>query len=229
MSDGCAAMYVRVSTGGQSLETQNDAIVRGARARGDHVERVYAEIEGGAARRRPEFDRLMADVRAGQVGRLYVYRLDRLSRAGIRATLAVVEELDHCGVELVTIADGFSVSGPARDVIVAVLAWAAQMERAAISERICAARVRIESAGGAWGRPRREVDREAVARLTANGTSVREIAETLRVPKSIIGRAVKDIEKKTAEWSESLFGGSVPKTPSISPALAGPKKAKKRG
>lgn len=75
MSDGCAAMYVRVSTGGQSLETQNNAVVRGARARGDRIERVYAEIEG-AARRRPELDWLLADVRAGLIARLYVYRLD---------------------------------------------------------------------------------------------------------------------------------------------------------
>ena len=87
-------MYVRVSTGGQSVETQNDAVVRAARARGDVIGRVYAEIEGGGARRRPELERLLEDVRAGLIGRLYVYRLDRLSRAGIRSMLALVEELE---------------------------------------------------------------------------------------------------------------------------------------
>jgi DNA invertase Pin-like site-specific DNA recombinase len=227
MSDGCAAMYVRVSTGGQSVETQNDAIVRAATARGDRIGRVYAEIEGGAARRRPELDRLLEDVRQGLVRRLYVYRLDRLSRAGIRATLAIIEELSQCGVELVSIADGFSVGGPTQDVVIAVVAWAAQMERAAISERIAAARQRIEAEGGAWGRPRREVDGQAVARLMGQGKSVREISQTLRVPRSIIGRAVKDIRKKTAEWAESLC--AVPKTPMISHAPKGQKKAKKRG
>lgn len=210
-------MYVRVSTGGQSLETQNDAIVRAARGRGDAIARVYAEVEGGAARRRPELDRLLGDVRLGLVARLYVYRLDRLSRAGIRATLSIVEELDAQGVELITLADGFSVSGPARDVIIAVLAWAAQMERQAISERIGAARRRIEAQGGAWGRPRREISGAQLADLLTAGKSVREIAETLHVPRSIVGRAVKELDLSQA----------VPKTYLISPRLAGPKKAKK--
>jgi DNA invertase Pin-like site-specific DNA recombinase len=218
MSNGCAAMYVRVSTGGQSVETQNDAIVRAATARGDRIGRVYAEIEGGAARRRPELDRLLADARQGQIRRLYVYRLDRLSRAGIRATLAIIEQLSHCGVELISIADGFAVGGPTQDVVIAVVAWAAQMERAAISERIAAARQRIEAEGGAWGRPRREVDLEQVALLRESGSSVREISEALRVPRSIIGRAVKDLETPP----------SVPKTLTISKPFKGPKKAKKR-
>lgn len=117
-----------------------------------------------------------------------------------------------------TLADGFSVSGPARDVIVAVLAWAAQMERQAISERIMAARERIEGEGGTWGRPRREVDLAQIALLKAAHKSVREISETLRVPRSIIGRAVRELNCLQ----------TVPKTPSISEPLKGTKKAKKR-
>lgn len=206
MSNGCAAMYVRVSTGGQSVETQNDAIVRGARARGDRIERVYAEVEGGAARRRPELDRLLSDVRQGLVGRLYVYRLDRLSRAGIRATLSIVEELDHCGVELVTLADGFSVSGPARDVIVAVLAWAAQMERQAISERIGAARERIEGQGGTWGRPPRITaeQREFIHLRRENfGETIREIAIALKIPKSVVGRELSQKPESNRDIRDS--------------------------
>lgn len=214
MSDGCAAMYVRVSTGGQSLETQNDAVVRAASARGERIGRVYAETEGGAARRRPELDRLLSDVRAGHVARLYVYRLDRLSRAGIRATLSIVEELQQHGVELVSIADGFTVAGPAQDVVLAVLAWAAQMERQAISERISAARTRVLAEGKAWGRPRREVDKSQVQAMRSEGLSFRDIAQRLRVPKSTLHRVL------------GLRGESstaVPKTP----AKTGPSELRK--
>lgn len=212
MSDGCAAMYVRVSTPSQSVETQNDAIVRAARARGDRIERVYAEIEGGAARVRPELDRMLSDVRAGLIRVVYAYRLDRLSRAGIRATLAIVEELDHRGVELVTIADGFSVAGPARDVIVSVLAWAAQMERQAISERITAARERVEGDGGAWGRPVRITDdeRAEIAVRRAAGQTIRQISIAMKIPKSVVGRAC-------------------PKNTNDVPALGTAKKSQKRG
>jgi DNA invertase Pin-like site-specific DNA recombinase len=208
-------MYVRVSTGGQSVETQNDAVIRAARARGDRIARVYAEIEGGAARRRPELDRLLADVRAGLIRVVYAYRLDRLSRAGIRATLSIIEELDHCNVELVTIADGFSVSGPARDVIVAVLAWAAQMELQAISERISAARERVEGEGGTWGRPSRlsDLERREIQRRKRSGETIRAISMALKIPKSIVGRVPHPGAK-----------GSRPKIPSDVPALGTAKK-----
>jgi DNA invertase Pin-like site-specific DNA recombinase len=72
----------------------------------------------------------------------------------------VVEELRAAGTELVTVADGFSLDGPAAEVIVAVLSRAAKMERFAINERIAAARARVEAAGGRWGRPRRMDDAE---------------------------------------------------------------------
>lgn len=219
MSSGCAAMYVRVSTRGQSVETQNDAIVRAAKVIGDRIERIYAEIEGGAARRRPELDRLMNDVRAGLIGKLYVYRLDRLSRGGIRATFAIVEELEAHGVEVHSLADGFAVAGPAREVVTAVLAWAAQMERQAISDRISAARTRVQAEGGQWGRPRRMgVDLERVKALRSEGRTLRQIAMALHVPKSTLHRLL---------GQDASGSDSVPKTPAISPPLAGPKKARK--
>ena len=196
MRSGCAAMYVRVSTGGKPVETQNDAIVRAPRVQGDRMERVYSEFGGGAARRRPELDRLMDDVRHGLIGKLYVYRLDRLSRAGIRATLAIVEELEGHGVEVVSIADGFTVAGPAREVVGAVLAWAAQMERQAISDRISAARVRIQAAGGQWGRPRRKVDLARVRELQSQRKSLREIAMALKVPRSTLHRLLAEDRKR---------------------------------
>lgn len=88
--------------------------------------------------------------RRGHIRKLFVFRLDRLTRSGIRDTLEAVHELRAAGCELVTVADGFELAGPAADVVLAVLAWAAQMERAALGERIAAARARAET----WGRPR---------------------------------------------------------------------------
>jgi DNA invertase Pin-like site-specific DNA recombinase len=56
-------------------------------------------------------------------------------------------------VEIVSIADGFSMDGPAAEVIPAVMSWAAKMERVAITERISPARERMEVEGGRWERP----------------------------------------------------------------------------
>jgi DNA invertase Pin-like site-specific DNA recombinase len=52
----------------------------------------------------------------------------------------LIEELRLAEVEVISIADGFSLDGPAAEVILAVMSWAAKMERLAINERIAAAR-----------------------------------------------------------------------------------------
>ena len=187
------AAYVRVSSASQSHEMQVQAIERAARARGDAFPVAwYRDTMTGGRLKRPALEQLRADVREGKVTRLYVYRLDRLTRSGIRDTLDVVNELEQHGCELVSIADGFSIGGPARDVVLAVLAWAAQVERDAIGERIRGARAKVEAKGGAWGRPGRmtlsQLDR--ASRMAAQGRSVRAIAVALKVPKSIVGRAL---------------------------------------
>lgn len=181
------AAYVRVSTKSQDLGSQRSAIERAARARGHRIGKWFREKESGRSISRPALDELRAAVRRGDVRTLYVFRLDRLTRSGIRDTLAIVEELRRGGCELVTLADGFDLGGPAADVVVAVMAWAAQMERAAIGERIAAARARAET----WGRPRRNVDVRRARELAAKGKSVRQIAAALKVPRSTLSRALQ--------------------------------------
>jgi DNA invertase Pin-like site-specific DNA recombinase len=127
---------------------------------------------------------------------VYVYRLDRLSRGGIRETLSIVEELRANGCKIETVADGFSLEGPVADVVLAVLAWAAQMERSAIGERIASARQRVEAAGGSWGRPRRILDAQVIRNIKTRhrsfGQSIREIAIALKIPKSTVGSVLSE-------------------------------------
>jgi DNA invertase Pin-like site-specific DNA recombinase len=184
--------YVRVSSRAQDHASQRAAIERAATARGDEVAAWYAEKRSGRTLARPELDRLRADARAGRVRRLYLFRLDRLTRSGIRDTFEVVEELRAHGVEVVSVADGFDLAGPAADVVLAVMAWAAKAERQAINERIAAARERMAAEERPWGRPARMTERQ-VARarvLAAAGRSVREIAVAMRVPRSTVHRAL---------------------------------------
>jgi DNA invertase Pin-like site-specific DNA recombinase len=121
-----------------------------------------------------------------------VFRLDRLARSGIRDTFEVVEELRSCGVELVSVSDGFALNGPAAEVVLAVMAWAAKMERLAINERIASARERLAAEGRPWGRPPRLSPREVAAILADHraGRTVREIAQARKVPRSTVGRVL---------------------------------------
>jgi DNA invertase Pin-like site-specific DNA recombinase len=192
--------YLRVSSKSQTAMMQRDAIERAASARGDVVAEWYEDRLTGGGRHPPELVRLLEHARQGQLAKLYVYRLDRLGRRGIRDLLSIVHELEEAGVELVTLADGFTLesSGPMRELFLAFLAWAAHMERLAIGERIADARVRVEAKGGAWGRPRRMSPRqEREAReLAKSGRTVRQIAARLKIPHSTIGRVLSQKPKR---------------------------------
>jgi DNA invertase Pin-like site-specific DNA recombinase len=191
------ACYLRVSSRAQTLETQFDAVTRASTARGDHIATVYEEKVSTRvpASQRPELARLRMDAQAGKISKLYVFRIDRLTRSGIRDTFELVDELRRHGVELASVADGFDVQGPGGEIVLAVMAWAAHMERHALRERTEAARARIEAAGGSWGRPARRVPRalrQQILSLRSEGRSIRAIAIALKIPRATVGRAAKE-------------------------------------
>lgn len=197
---GTIAAYLRVSTLGQDLEHQRMAIERAAHARGDRIDRWYTEKRNASSIARAALDELRADARGGEISRIYVFRIDRLTRSGIRDTLAVVQEFRDHGCKLSTVADSFDLDGHASDVVLAVLAWAAQMERAALGERISAARARIEAAGGRWGRPRKldPATLIRVRKMRREGLTIRQISVALKISKSTIYNGVS----KKGHYSE---------------------------
>lgn len=152
---------------------------------------AFGEAERKDARA-PELERLRADARAGQVRKLYVFCLDRFSRSGSRDTFEVIQELRAARVELVSVSDGFALDGPAAEVVLAVMAWAAKMERLAIGERIAASRERLEAEGRPWGRPPRltPLQRERALELASAGMSVRRVAQAVGAPRSVVHRAL---------------------------------------
>lgn len=116
------------------------------------------EFKAEAVRLCKAGDRTIAQVAKGldlteTAAREWVKRAD--TRSGVRDTFEVIEELKAHGCEVVSVADGFDLAGPAAEVVLAVMAWAAKMERLAINERISASRERIESEGKNCGRPSR--------------------------------------------------------------------------
>jgi putative DNA-invertase from lambdoid prophage Rac len=186
------AAYIRVSSKSQTLDMQRAALERAARARRDTIVEWFSDKQSAGTLARPGLEDLRQAAREGRVPRLYLYRLDRLARSGIRDTFEVVEELRRHHCELVTVADGFDLTGPAAEVVLAVMAWAAKMERLAINERIASARLRLEKEGRSWGRPTRlsPLERSRIAQLRREGATIREIAVTVHVPRATVARCL---------------------------------------
>jgi len=213
MVTGQVAAYVRVSSRSQTVETQTNAITRCAVARGDSVATWFSERASARTNDRPELARLRDEAQRGNFRKLYVYRLDRLCRTGIRDTLTLLQLLSHCGVEVCTVADGFDPSGPFGEVVVAVLAWAAQVERLAIGERIASARLRLADQGRSWGRPTKldRSDVRALVAMASDGVSVRQLARDFGVPRSTVQDALRRSKLTQAGNPQKKFELKPPK------------------
>jgi DNA invertase Pin-like site-specific DNA recombinase len=179
------AAYIRVSSRSQDHAYQRVEIDRACRARGHSIGVWYADVASGRSMRRPELDQLRAAVHAGKVRRVWVWRLDRLTRSGIVDTLNVLQEFRGAGCEVLSVADGFDLAGPGAELVLAVLAWLAQTERERIAENVAAARARMALQGRTWGNPPLPTELRSFARaLRAEGKSVREISRELGISKS---------------------------------------------
>jgi DNA invertase Pin-like site-specific DNA recombinase len=190
-----AAIYLRVSTEGQTVDNQRPELEQLARQRDLIIRATYAE-SASATKRRPVFERMMADARRGTFDVLLVWSLDRFGRSmagNVNDALA----LDRVGVKLLSVREPWlDTGGPVRDLLLAIFSWVAEQEVRRLIERTRAgierARVTGTRSGRPIGRPRRlgGVDLERVRRMHKQGFAVSAIAAALRLPRSTLVRAL---------------------------------------
>jgi len=186
---GKPAAYLRVSTSGQDTELQRQAIERAALARGDAELAWFEDTGSGRSWERPALAQLKAAIFRGEVGRLYVFKLDRLSRMGVVDTSKLVGAIHAAGCELISLSEGFDFASPGVGaLLVAMLAFAAELEWSAQQDRLTAARETRRRAGKSWGRPPKNSGalRARILELRGEGRSIRAISMALKVPKSTV-------------------------------------------
>jgi putative DNA-invertase from lambdoid prophage Rac len=183
-------IYLRCSTGDQSVEAQRHAL-------GGTFDREFADVGvSGAvkAEDRPGFAELLKYIREGDT--LFVYSIDRLGRDAIDVQ-AMVRRLLDMGVTLDV--RGLGVIGRGvGELIVAVLAQMAAMERQRIVERCesgrAAARVSLAATGkthrgkASLGRPVAADAAEVAAWRKANNASIRETGLQFGISKATVTR-----------------------------------------
>jgi DNA invertase Pin-like site-specific DNA recombinase len=174
--------YARVSTDGQSLESQQSAL----QAAG--AEKVYAEKISGTATDRKALAKAIAALNAGDV--LLVTRLDRLARS-TRDLLNVLASVSEKGAGFRSLADAMiDTTSPHGKLIIAVLGALAEFERSMILARTADGRRRAQARGVQFGRkPKLSAFQvsEALARR-ANGEALADIGRSYGVSHSTISR-----------------------------------------
>jgi site-specific DNA recombinase len=89
----------------------------------------------GGTMERPALKRLMADIEAGQIDVVVVYKVDRLTRA-LSDFAKLVDVFDRCGVSFVSITQQFNTTTSMGRLTLNVLLSFAQFEREVTGERI---------------------------------------------------------------------------------------------
>jgi DNA invertase Pin-like site-specific DNA recombinase len=144
-----AAVYLRVSSKSQDTKSQQPELETWAKGCGEKVV-FYEDKASGATMDRPAWNKLSADVEAGKVSRVVVWRLDRLGRT-CSGLSALFDDLQERKVGLVSLKDGVDLSTSAGRLMANVLASVAQFEREVRSERQRAGIEKARKDGKVWG------------------------------------------------------------------------------
>jgi DNA invertase Pin-like site-specific DNA recombinase len=160
------AIYLRVSTHDQTLASQRPDVERWCAAHDSEAE-YFCDASSGRSMDRPDWLKLIEEIRAGRVNRLVVWRLDRLGRTAAGLT-ALFEELQAHGCTLVSIREGIDLSTPAGRLMANVIASVAAYETEVRRERVAAGIAAAKAAGKVWGgRKKGSLNRHTAKQLTA--------------------------------------------------------------
>ena len=133
-----AALYVRVSTDGQTVDNQRLALEAVCEQRGWQVVQVYADngISGAKGRKqRPGLDALLKDASRGRFNVVLAWALDRLGRS-LLDLLDTLSELETVGVALVLHQQAIDTTTAAGRMFFQVTGAFAEFERAMIRSRV---------------------------------------------------------------------------------------------
>jgi DNA invertase Pin-like site-specific DNA recombinase len=188
------ALYVRVSTDGQSTALQRRDLVGACDHRGWDVAEVYedAGISGAKGREgRPAFDRLCQDATRRRFDVIAAWSVDRLGRS-LQDLVGFLSDTHGAGVNLYLHQQAVDTTTPGGRALFQMMGVFAEFERAMIRDRVKAGLANAKAKGVRLGAPRtnakviRRIEREK-----KKGMSVRAIAAKVGVGVGTVHRVIK--------------------------------------
>lgn len=136
------ALYIRVSTAeqaseGYSVGEQTTRLKKYAEAMEWDVYKIYVDPGySGGNTERPALSEMIRDIENGEIDKVVVYKLDRLSRSQLD-TLYLIEKVFLANdTDFVSMSENFDTSTPFGRAMIGILAVFAQLEREQIKERM---------------------------------------------------------------------------------------------
>jgi DNA invertase Pin-like site-specific DNA recombinase len=176
--------YARVSTDGQSLQSQTEALHEAGAGK------VYSEKQSGAYTDRPQLAKAIQALAKGDT--LIVCKLDRLARS-TRDLLNTLDAIGKAGASFKSLSDSWANTDTAHGrLMLTVLGGLAEFERHLILSRTAEGRTRAQANGVRFGRkPSLTAYQRAEAlRRRAAGETLTEIAKSFNVSHTTIARTL---------------------------------------
>lgn len=183
--------YARVSTTDQKLDRQIDSLSE----HGVHKANIYQEKITGTKRNRPELDRLMENIQAGDT--VIISELTRLGRS-TRDLINISEQFQDKGVELISLKENIDTTTATGKAMFGMLSVMAQFERDIISERTKEGLKSARARGNLGGRPStstKDIER-ALILYEAKDLSVKDICELIGISKPTLYKYVNEKNKE---------------------------------
>eukprot|EP01037_Dinobryon_pediforme_P018645 gene18645-18941_t len=175
--------YARVSTDGQTLDAQRDALLAAG------CDRIFSEKVSGAQADRAELSNLLKVITKGDV--VMVARLDRLARS-TRDLLNIIDALDKRGAMFRSLGDQWAdTTTPHGRLMLTVLGGLAEFERTLIKDRTGEGRERAKARGQHMGRPPKLTQHqqsEALRALATGEATQADLVRRFNVSKSTVSR-----------------------------------------
>lgn len=211
-----AAIYARVSTADQHVESQIFDLQQMAEQKGLTVTKCYVDKVSGTKARRPGLDALMADARQRKFSVVLVAAFDRLARS-TKHFLLLTEELDSLGVELVSKREGLASRDAMGRLFMTIISAIAELERSLVVERVKSGMEMARRLGKPIGRARLDVDRQQVVRDRRSGMSLTQVAKRHNISRASVCRLMKELGNSdpTSSQDTVICDAPVPEMSSV--------------
>ena len=181
--------YARVSTDGQNLDRQIDAL----KAVGVDSRVLYQEKITGTKKDRPELQRMLKELNEGDV--VIITDLTRISKS-TKDLLDIVEKIKNKGASIRSLKDTWldtTSKNPYNDFLLTVMSGLSQLERDLISQRTKEGLVSAKARGRNGGRPSKQNAKgDVVKALADSGMKIVDIVKETGLSRSTVNRILRD-------------------------------------
>ena len=177
--------YARVSTTEQDTALQRDSL------QAAECQRIYEESASGSSKERPELQKCLDHLRAGDT--LIVWRLDRLGRS-LKDLVEIITDLENKEIGFKSLNESIDTTTAGGKLIFHIFAALSEFERSLIQERTKAGLIAARARGRKGGRPKKLNEKDiqkAQTMLDDKSIPVTEIAEHFKISRSTLYNVLK--------------------------------------